>query len=296
MTTLARATADVTSNVLRVGDLDLFYLDGPGGDPPLLLLHGLSSNAHCFGALFAAGLTPTFRCIAPDLRGRARSGKPDAGYMMADHAKDVLGLLDHLGLDRVVIAGHSFGGYLGIYLAANFPNRVAKLVVIDAAIHNSPRVGELLKPSLSRLGRVVPSAQQYMDELRSAPYLNGVWDEHVEQYFRAELQENPDGTAQSRTSLSAIAQSIGNMGHEPWLHWVQHVQCPVLLLNALEPYGPPDAPPLMEETWARATARAFPNGTYAAVPGNHMTMVFGNAAPEIVREISSFVLGQSGRS
>src|SRR5437660_1662836 len=83
--------------------VSLHYLDVPGGDPPLVLLHGLSANAHCFSGLIGAGLSPRFRVIAPDLRGRGRSGKPATGYSIADHANDVLGLMDSLNLDHAVV-------------------------------------------------------------------------------------------------------------------------------------------------------------------------------------------------
>ena len=69
----------------RIGELDLFYLDAPG-DTPLVLLHGLSANASSFHGADSRRAVPTFRVIAPDLRGRARSDKPAIGYTMADHA------------------------------------------------------------------------------------------------------------------------------------------------------------------------------------------------------------------
>ena len=170
------SAAAPAANFLSVHGVHIHYLDAPGGSPPIVMLHGLSANAHCFSGLIAAGLSPTFRMIAPDLRGRGRTDKPATGYTMADHAADVLGLLDALGLDRVVLAGHSFGGYVAIYLASKFPERIEKLIVIDAAITLNPRVGELLKPTLDRLTRVSPSVDAYITEARSAPHLDGFWD------------------------------------------------------------------------------------------------------------------------
>jgi pimeloyl-ACP methyl ester carboxylesterase len=261
------------------------------------MLHGLSANAQCFAGLIAAGLSPKFRVIAPDLRGRGRTDKPATGYAMADHAGDVLALLDALGLERVILTGHSFGGYVGIYLASKFPDRVEKLIVIDAAITLNPRVGELLKPSLDRLTRISPSVDAYLSEARDAPHLAGFWDDQIEQYFRAEIQENADGTAQSATSASAMGQCMQGLATEPWLAMVKSVRQPVLFLNALGAYGPPGTPALVEAEYARATADAFPNVRYVVVPGNHMTMIFGAGAVAINREIERFVCGEdSGRS
>jgi pimeloyl-ACP methyl ester carboxylesterase len=270
----------------RVNDVELFYTDTPGRTP-LILLHGLSANASSFTALIRA-VTPAFRVIAPDLRGRARCGKPAVGYGMPEHARDVIALMDLCGIDRAVLAGHSFGGYLAIYLAAHYPERFDRLIIIDAAITSHPRVGEMLKPSLERLGKSSPSADAYLAAIRSAPYMDGMWNGDTEAYFRAELVENPDGTASSATSASAIAQAAYGLGCEPWLHIVQSVRQPALLINATGAYGAPGAPPLMEETWARATAKAFTNCKYAHVPGNHLTMMFGDGAAAIGREITAF--------
>jgi pimeloyl-ACP methyl ester carboxylesterase len=290
MATTVMAAPGATAHTRDVGGVELFYLDAPGGKDatPIVLLHGLSANANSFAGLIAAGLSPAFRVIAPDLRGRARSGKPAAGYEMADHARDVLALMDALGLERVILAGHSFGGYLAIYIAANFPERVSKLVVIDAAISSHPKIPVLLKPSLDRLGRTSPSADAYLAEVRSAAYMEGVWDESAESYFRAELTENADGTVASATSAAAIGQCAVGIGMEPWLHHVQQVQAPTLMINALGGFGAAGTPPLFDEIVTRATARAFANAKYVVVPGNHITLLFGEGASAVRREIEQF--------
>ena len=275
----------------EVRGLRTFYIDLPGGDVPLVLLHGLSANATEFAGLLEAGIDESFRVIAPDLRGRGATDKPATGYRMADHAADVLALLDALGLERVVLGGHSFGAFLAIYIAAHWPERVSKLVVIDAAITLDPRVGEMLRPSLDRLTRVMPSVGAYLDELRSAPYMDGVWDGAVERYFRAEIRENPDGTVQSATSAAAIAQALEGVRAEPWRELVERVPHPTLLLNALGAYGPAGSPPLIAGEHALDTARSFRDCRYVEVPGNHLTMMFGAGATAVRREIEAFVRG-----
>ena len=291
MATTVIGPAGATSNTQDVGGIELFYLDAPGATDalPVVLLHGLSANANSFAGLLSAGLSPAFRVIAPDLRGRARSGKPESGYAMADHARDVIALLDALGLERVVLGGHSFGGYLAIFIAAHYPERVAKLVVIDAAISSHPKIGVLLKPSLDRLGRTCPSVASYLSDVRSAAYMDGVWDESAESYFRAELVEHADGSVGSATSNAAIGQAAMGVATEPWLHHVQQVTAPVLVLNALGAFGAPGTPPLFDEVVTRATARAFSHASYSVVPGNHLTLLFGDGASAVRREIEQFI-------
>lgn len=275
------------------GRLRVHYLDYPGPDPAIVLLHGLSANANEFGGLLDEGLAESHRVIAPDLRGRGRSSKPETGYSMADHAADVVSLLDHLGLESVVMGGHSFGALLSIYLAAKYPERVIRVVVIDAAIVFHPDTENLLRPSLARLARVLPSADAYIDEVKSAAHVAGAWDSALEGYYRAELQHNADGTAQSLTSASAVEQALRGVAIEDWARLVSAVRHPALLLNAGGEYGPPGSPPLVPPEHAVMTAASFPNCRYVAVPGNHLTMVFGENAAVVRREIVAFLADDS---
>lgn len=284
----------VVDRFALAGSLRMHYLDFPGGKPTIVLLHGLSANAHEFCALTEAGLSPRFRVIAPDLRGRGQTDKPSTGYSMADHAADVIALLDFLEIEQVVMGGHSFGGLLSIYLAAHFPERVSRVVVIDAAIVFHENVDELLKPSLARLARVLPSAEAYLSEMRSAPHVDGLWDKAIEGYFRAELHENADGTAQSLTSALAVEQALNGVHNEQWADLVASVRHPVLLLNAQRGFGPPGAPPLVPPEHAISTAQAFRDCRYVLVPGNHLTMVFGENAEVLQKEIGDF-LAEDGK-
>ena len=281
-----RADYDRFATVRR---LRVHYLDYPGPLPAIVLLHGLSANANEFGGLLDEGLAGNHRVIAPDLRGRGRTGKPDSGYSMSHHAADVIALMDELGLDKVVMGGHSFGALLSIYLAANYPDRISRVIVIDAAIVFHPDTEELLKPSLARLARILPSADAYIEEIRGAAHVAGAWDSALEGYYRAELQHNPDGTAQSLTSANAVSQALRGVGVEDWAALVAAVRHPVLLLNAGAPYGPPGSPPLVPPEHAVTTASAFSNCRYVAVPGNHLTMVFGENAAVVRREIDAFL-------
>ena len=278
---------------VTVRGLEIHYLDYDGPEPPIVLLHGLSANANEFGGLLDEGLADSHRVIAPDLRGRGRSGKPESGYSMGDHAADVIALLDELGLDSVVMGGHSFGALLSIYLAAKYPERITRVIVIDAAIVFHPNTEEMLKPSLARLARILPSADVYIDEVKAAAHVAGAWDSAIEGYYRAELQVNADGTAQSLTSANAVAQALRGVGAEDWASLVASVRHPVLLLNAGEGYGPPGAPPLVPPEHAVTTAKAFRNCKYVAVPGNHLTMVFGSNAAVVRREIEKFLADDS---
>jgi pimeloyl-ACP methyl ester carboxylesterase len=274
---------------VRVNTIQLHYLDHPGGDPPLVLMPGLTANACSFDGLIKAGLSPALRVLALDLRGRGLSHKPDVGYSMADHAADVLGLLDALELQQVVLGGHSFGGLLSIYMAAHHPERVSKLVIIDAAGSMHPQVRELIKPSVDRLGKVLPSWEAYLEAMKQMPFYQGWWDPTIESYYRADVEIRGDGTVKPRSRPEAIIEAVDKALAEDWAQHLTAIRQPVLLLNAPGSFGPPGTPPVLPREQAMDTVNMLSEGRYVEIPGNHMTMLFGEGAQRIVEAVLAFV-------
>ncbi len=273
----------------RVNNIALHYLDHPGSDPPLILMPGLTANAHSFDGLINAGLSPALRVLALDLRGRGLSDKPDSGYSMADHAADVLGLLDALKLQQVVLGGHSFGGLLAIYMAARYPERVNKLVIIDAAGKMHPELLEMIQPSVDRLSRVVPSWDAYLESMKKMPFFQGWWDPTIESYYRADVEIRSDGTVKPRTRPEAIIEAVDKSLKEDWAQHLSAIKQPMLLLNAPGSFGPPGTAPILSREQALETVNAVALGRYIEVPGNHMTMLYGEGAKRMVAEIIAFV-------
>ncbi|MBE2197768.1 MAG: alpha/beta fold hydrolase, partial [Anaerolinea sp.] len=228
---------------VTVNNIRLHYLDHAGGAPTLALLPGLTANAHSFDGLIAAGLSPHFRTLAVDFRGRGLSDKPVTGYSMADYCGDVLGLLDELGVATAVLCGHSFGALIGLILAAQHPDRFSHLIMLDSShLLIKPETVELIKASLERLGKTLPTMDAYLAAMRQMPYLGGYWDDAIESYYRSDVRVNPDGSVQPHATPAIIAETIEHEYAEPWLASVTAVTQPVLLLNAPAPYGPPGAP------------------------------------------------------
>jgi pimeloyl-ACP methyl ester carboxylesterase len=111
--------------------VELACRDHPGGAPAIVALHGLASNARWWD-LVAARLR--LRLVAPDLRGHGQSPRPDTGYGFDAVTADVVALLDRLGIDRAVVAGHSWGASVALQLAADHPDRVIACVCVDGGI------------------------------------------------------------------------------------------------------------------------------------------------------------------
>jgi len=291
----------MTGHFIESGGMRIHYLDHPGGEPALVLLPGLSATAPIFEDLIGAGLAPRFRVLAVDLRGRGQSegppagldpALPAAGYTMSEHAADVLGLLDALGLHRTVLVGHSFGGMLALYLAAHHPQRFPRLVVLDAAIAvATPATRDLLQPMLARLGAVVPSWDAYLAAVRQLPYLRDRWEPGLERYFRSYVRIGPDGKVRQLVQPEAVLAAVEGILIEDWEQIVASIHQPVLLINAVDPYGPAGSPPFLPREQAMATAEALEYGKYLAVTGNHITMIFGNNAHAVAVAIGAFASG-----
>lgn len=279
----------VTANGIR-----LHYLDHAGERGPVAFLHGLSANAHSFDELIGSGLSPTFRAIALDLRGRGRSQKA-SGYTLEEHADDVVAWLDALGLQNVTLAGHSFGGFLATFIAWRHPSRVRRLVLLDIAASalSDPRVGALLKPSLGRLTRTWISRNEYIDDMKAAPFLNAWWSPALERYFQSDAEVGSDGQVRSLTGLDVVAGAAADGALRDWTDIFTTVSQPVLLVHALERFGPEGTAPLVLPEDARATARLVSNCRCVPVEGNHITMLFGNAAASISAQIAEFAQAET---
>ncbi len=112
------------------------------GAPALVLLHGFPLSSRMYEPVRPV-LENATRVAAVDLRGFGESDAPDGSYGMDDLAGDVLKVVDQLGEERVVLAGHSMGGYVALRFAARFPDRLAGLVLIDTrAAPDSPAAAE----------------------------------------------------------------------------------------------------------------------------------------------------------
>src|SRR5689334_14214276 len=97
-----------------------------GRGEAVVMLHGIGARGDDWRA-HAEALAPSYRVITPDLRGHGDSDKPRGPYSIAQMARDVLRLLDALGIDAAHVVGVSLGGMFGLELAVSAPARVRSL-------------------------------------------------------------------------------------------------------------------------------------------------------------------------
>ena len=121
---------------MKINNIELAYARR-GKGTPLVLLHGFPLDHHLWDDI-APLLEDRFDLILPDLRGFGESTTVDAPYSMADYASDIAGLLDQLGIQKAVIAGHSMGGYVALAFARLYPERVSGLALISSQVLADP--------------------------------------------------------------------------------------------------------------------------------------------------------------
>jgi pimeloyl-ACP methyl ester carboxylesterase len=104
-----------------------------GTGPAVVLLHGFGDSGDMWAPV-AAVLAKDHTVIVPDLRGMGLSAHPDAGYTKKNEALDIAGVVDALKIDKADLVTHDIGNMVGYALAAQYPTRITKWVVIDAPL------------------------------------------------------------------------------------------------------------------------------------------------------------------
>ena len=133
------------AQTIKTNGTELYVRVG-GKGPAVVLLHGFGDTGDMWAPL-AAKLVADHTVIVPDLRGMGLSAHPDTGYTKANEARDIAGVMDALKVDKAQLVTHDIGNMVGYALAAQYPARVSRWVVIDAPL---PGVGnwqaQLLNP------------------------------------------------------------------------------------------------------------------------------------------------------
>ncbi|MDA0733433.1 MAG: alpha/beta hydrolase [Chloroflexi bacterium] len=227
-----RVGIEPTENWASIGDLQVHYLEWPGDGPPVVALHGLASSAHWYHRL-AHRLAGEYRIIAPDQRGHGQTTQAPTGYDWQTLASDVVGLMDHLEVGQAAVLGHSWGGHVASNLAARFPERVSRLVMIDGGFQD----GHLLPDASWELFRsrfgprdVSGNKEQFLGRLRTQ--MADSWADDLERTVLSMVYEDEQGLVQDILRPDNHAQVLESMWGEPPSIVLPQIQCPTLVIPA----------------------------------------------------------------
>jgi pimeloyl-ACP methyl ester carboxylesterase len=147
-----------------------------GTGPAVVLLHGFGDTGDMWAPV-AASLARDHRVVVPDLRGMGLSSHPEIGYGKKTQARDIAQVMDALNIDKADLVTHDIGNMVGYALAAQYPDRVTKWVVIDAPLPGIGPWDEIVKsPMLWHFNFRGPDVERLVAG-RERIYLDRFWNE-----------------------------------------------------------------------------------------------------------------------
>jgi len=224
----------------------------PGRGNPVIAIHGLTASyvSYIGVAERLAGRRPLF---ALDLRGRGDSDKPEGPYGMAQHARDVAAAMQTVGYGASVIVGHSMGAFVATALAAESPELVSGIIMIDGGyvpdlpvgVDASQMLDATLALRISQLTRTYDSREAFLDFWRSQPnFPADDWNSWTEAFLNYEVAG--ETTVQPKASADAVRIDVAEaFKRVEIIERLKSLRVPVLLLRAergLEPKQPPIFP------------------------------------------------------
>jgi pimeloyl-ACP methyl ester carboxylesterase len=212
----------------------------PGTDPSaptVVAAHGITANALSWAAV-AESLAGRATLVAADMRGRAGSAGLPGPFGLAQHSDDLIAVADHLGLDRVAIAGHSMGGFVAAVAAVRHPTRVSSLLLVDGGVTLQVPDGldidavlqAVIGPAMRRLQMTFDSTQAYLDFWRAHPALSADWSHIVEAYALRDLVGRAPQLRSSCDIDSVRADAADTLLDEQTTTAIRRVACPTTLL------------------------------------------------------------------
>src|SRR4051812_41712563 len=218
-----------------------------GQGPAVVLLHGFGDTGD-MGAPLAAVLVKNHTVIVPDLRGMGSSAPADAGYTKKNQAVDIAGVMDALDVRKADLVTHDIGNMVGYALAAQYPARIARWVVIDAPL---PGIGDwdtiIRSPLLWHFNFRGPDMERLVRG-RERIYLDRFWnelsadpkkiDEETREHY-ARLYARPQVMHDSFEQFAAFNQDA--LDNKALLAERGKIAMPVLALGAEKSFGPGQA-------------------------------------------------------
>jgi len=226
-----------------------FRLDGPAAAPVVMLSHSLATTMDMWKQQLPV-LAKDFRVLSYDMRGHGRTSAPGGAYSFPMLASDVVGLLDHAGIERVAFVGLSIGGMIGQYLAIHHADRLrcAVLCSTTSAIAKAGRATWDERFAAVTAGGMATQVASTLERWFTPPYRAA--HPEVMEWIGGMIRSTPVagfiGCGRAIKALDLTAE-------------LPKIRLPVLVLPGEKD---PGTPPAMSE----AIHRAIPGSEYAVVP------------------------------
>jgi pimeloyl-ACP methyl ester carboxylesterase len=253
---IARIINTVKSEVIQLGDLEMYY-ERDGRGEPLLLLHG---GTGCHEDWIYAGrdeFVREYSVIAPDARGHGASSNPQTTITHRQCAVDTLALLDRLGIQKCRAIGVSMGGNILLHMATMQPDRIEAMVLVSATMYFPVQARDIMRQVA--LPRDQPSPE---------------WER-----MRKSHKQGDQQIAELWSWARSLQDSYEDMNFTP--PSLSRVRAPSLIV-----YG--DRDPLYPVEIAVEMYRAIPRSSLWVVPNGGHGPIFGQAAPQFAQTALNF--------
>ena len=262
--------------------LPFHYRDWGGDGRQVLLLHGLASTCHIWD-LVAPLLAEDFRIAAMDQRGHGQSAQVDDGYDFAAVLGDAAAMIEHLGWQRPIVVGHSWGADVALELAVAHPESVSGLIFVDGGtIDISGRPGWTLAQAREDMAPPIFTGftpEMMRERVESGGRFGPNAPPETTEAVLANFRVLEDGTIQSNLRRENHLRIIDALwDHKPF-ELYPRLQCATLLLPARQ--ATPDAierRSRREDAIARAESPAAPQQDGVA-GGQHPRRAVAAAGP-----------------
>lgn len=272
--------------------LTLHVLEWSREGVPMVFLHGFSNEAHIWDDLVPA-LAPYYRCLALDLRGHGRSDwDPERRYDHASMARDVEAVTAHLGIDRLILVGHSLGARVALRFAGFRPDRIGGIVIVDAGPELDLRGVVRIRDDAARAPDAFPSVKTYEHALARAypmatPDALTRMAEHAlerREDGRYVLRMDP-GLRGARGASAKDARRHAEEEARALWQALRELSCPALVVRGAA------SDVLSAETAEKMAEEVLKNGSLAVIPqAGHSVMTDNPAA--LRRVVERFALGE----
>ena len=232
-----------TTASVQMADGATIHVRSGGKGPAVVLIHGFGDTGDMWGPL-AARLARRHTVIVPDLRGLGLSSKPEGGYDKRSQAADIRAVVEKLGHDRADVVGHDIGTMVAYDYAVRYPDKVDRLVVMDAPVPGVPPWDQIvLDPRLWHFNFGGKEAERLV-EGRERIFLDRVWNQfaadpaRVDEATRAyytRLYAQPGAMRASFAQFNTIAtKDVADNRREPRVK----LAMPVLAIGGEKSFGP----------------------------------------------------------
>jgi pimeloyl-ACP methyl ester carboxylesterase/DNA-binding SARP family transcriptional activator len=273
--------------------ITMHVVDWPGGDPPIVAIHGSTGHAYSYTAL-GERLDSHARLIAVDLRGHGFSDKPPSGYGLDEHVRDLFELIDSLGLEKPILLGTSLGGAVATFAAQAAGDRVSGLVLVDAVVGDRHLVEKTMRVvHLLELG-----LQERFTDFDDYRYRWGTlpddatWRRWLDRSLRMEVAPLRDGTLRRRSVRDALVSEWAWLERNNALDALADVTVPVLIVHA---DGPFHGAPYLDDASLQAQLDAARDSRLFVEHGRNHGDIIYRPSDEFVETLKQFAAHVQGQ-